>query len=172
MAQLAGTYGFELDVAQAGQKVDLVYDQVSSYKAETNIPYGRAVVQGTADDQCKLPNSSEDYVLGVAVFTHKEQALTGGAQYDEKDMVSVLELGRVWMDGQGEWDKNDPAYVVLSGTAGLNGTITADTSLSGASAVLGPIGRFLNSGEDELASVEVTIALRGAEGPEGPPGGA
>ena len=171
MAQLAGTYGFELDAAQAGQKVDLATDIVDSFKAEGAVPFGRAVVQGTADDQCKLPNSSEDYVLGVAIFTHAiEQALAGGAEYADKDMVSVASFGRVWMDGQGEWNKNDPAYVVLSGTAGLNGTITADPSLSGASAVLGPIGRFLNSGEDELAQVEITRALQGPQGPEGEPG--
>ena len=169
MAQLAGTYGFELDAAQAGQKVDLATDIVDSFKAEGAVPFGRGVVQGTADDQCKLPTADTNYPLGVAIFTHAiEQALAGGAEYADKDMVSVVSFGRVWMDGQGKWDKNDTAYVVVSASASLNGTITADTTLSGATGFI-EIGRFLNSGEDELAQVEITRAL---QGPQGEAGGA
>ena len=161
MAQLAGTYGFELDKAQAGQKADLMFDQVDSYKAQTAIPYGRGVTQGTADDQVNLAAAAGTFI-GVALFTHaKEQALAGGAEYEIGDMVSVGVLSRAWVDGVGEIDKEDDAYVIT--TVGADqGKFTASDD-----GTLGPVGRFRTSGEDELVIVEVTSALRGAQGEAG-----
>ena len=99
MAQVAGQgYGFAQDVAQAGQKVDLSTDIVDSYAAQTAIPYGRGVTQGTAANQVNLAAAAGTF-LGVALFTHaKEQALAGGASYAIGDAVSTLAFGRLtWL---------------------------------------------------------------------------
>jgi hypothetical protein len=163
MAQLAGSYGFSLDKAQAGQKADLMNDQVDSYAAQTVIPYGRGVSQGTAANQVNLAAAAGTFI-GVALFTHaKEQALAGGAQYAIGDTVSVGVFSRVWVDAVGAVTKEADAYVIT--TVGANqGKFTA----SSGSGALGPVGRFKTAGEDELVIVEITAALRGATGPQGP----
>jgi hypothetical protein len=171
MAQVQGQgYGFRLTAAQAGQKVDMATDIVDSFAAEGAIPYGRGVIRGTADNQCTLADDATEEFLGVSLFTHaNEQALAGGAQYADKDAVSVLSFGRVWMDVIDTFEAGAPAYIIV--TAGANrGKATVDDS-----GTLGPVGRFLSSGDGELGMVEITAALRGPQGPQGiqgPTGGA
>jgi hypothetical protein len=158
----ASTYGGELDKAQAGQKVDLTTDIVDSYAAQTAIPYGRGVSQGTADNQVNLAAAAGTFI-GVALFTHaNEQALAGGAEYAIGDMVSTLAFGRVWGEAVGAVTKEAEAYVIT--TVGADqGKFTA----SSGSGALGPVGRFKTAGEDELVIVEITAALRGAQGEPG-----
>lgn len=165
MAQLTGTYGFALPKAQAGQKADLMFDQVDSYAAQTVIPYGRGVSQGTAANQVNLAAAAGTFI-GVALFTHaKEQALAGGAQYAIGDTVSVGVFSRAWVDAVGAVTKEADAYVIT--TVGADqGKFTA----SSGSGALGPVGRFKTAGEDELVIVEITAALRGATGATGPQG--
>lgn len=165
MAQLAGTYGFTMTPGQAGQKADLMFDQVDSYKAQTAIPYGRGVSQGTAADQVNLAAAGGTFI-GVALHTHaNEQALSGGAQYDIGEMVSVGVFARAWVDAVGEVTKEADAYVIT--TVGANqGKFTA----SSGSGALGPVGRFKTAGTDTLVIVEITASLRGAQGPQGEPG--
>jgi len=164
MAQLTGTYGFSLPVAQAGQKADLMFDQVDSYAAQTVIPFGRGVTQGTAANQVNLAVAAGTFI-GVALFSHaNEQALAGGAQYDIGETVSVGVLSRAWVECVGAVTKEADAYVIT--TVGANqGKFTA----SSGSGALGPVGRFKTAGEDALVIVEVTSALRGAQGPQGDP---
>jgi hypothetical protein len=161
----ASTYGFALDKAQAGQKVDLSTDIVDSYAAQTAIAFGRGVSQGTAANQVNLAAAGGAFI-GVALFTHaKEQALAGGAAYAIGDVVSTLAFGRVWGEAVGAVTKEADAYVIT--TVGANqGKFTA----SSGSGALGPVGRFKSAGENELVIVEITAALRGATGPQGEPG--
>ena len=163
MSQTTG-YGFALDKAQPGQKYDLMFDQVDSYAAEGAIPFGRAVTQGTSDEQCKLAAAAGTF-LGVALFTQAvEQTLAGVAQYVDKSTVSVGRLARAWVDAVGAVTKEADAYVIT--TVGANqGKFTASTS-----GTLGPVGKFITSGEDEIVVVEVTSALRGPQGEQGPQG--
>lgn len=167
MAQPTGTYGFSLDKAQAGQKADLMFDQVDSYAAQTAIPYGRGVSQGTAANQVNLAAADATFI-GVALFTHaNEQALAGGAQYDIGETVSVGVFARAWVDAVGAVTKEADAYVITTAGA-TQGKFTA----SSGSGALGPVGRFKTAGEDELVIVEISAALRGATGPAGADGGA
>lgn len=165
MAQVQGQgYGFAQDVAQAGQKVDLSTDIVDSYAAQTEIPYGRGVTQGTAANQVNLAASAGTF-LGAALFTHaNEQALAGGAEYAIGDAVSVLAFGRVWGEAVGEVTKEADAYVITT-VGDDQGKFTASDD-----GTLGPVGRFKGAGEDELVIVEITAALRGAQGPQGEAG--
>jgi len=165
MAQLTGTYGFSLTAGQAGQKADLMFDQVDSYAAQTAVPYGRGVSQGTAANQANLAAAGAAF-LGVALHTHaNEQALSGGAQYDIGETISVGTLSRAWVEAVGAVTVGADAYCIT--TVGANqGKFTA----SSGSGALGPVGRFKTAGTDTLVVLEVTSALRGATGPAGEPG--
>jgi len=165
MTQLTGTYGFALTPGQAGQKADLMFDQVDSYAAQTAIPFGRGVSQGTAANQVNLAAAAGTFI-GVALHTHaNEQALTGGAQYDIGETVSVGVLSRAWVEAVGAVTVGADAYCIT--TVGADqGKFTA----SSGSGALGPVGRFKSAGEDTLVVLEVTSALRGATGPQGPQG--
>jgi len=165
MAQLTGTYGFALTPGQAGQKADLMYDQVDSYAAQTVIPFGRGVSQGTAANQVNLAAAAGTFI-GVALHSHaNEQALTGGAQYDIGETVSVGVFSRVWVEAVGAVTKEADAYCITT-VGATQGKFTA----SSGSGALGPVGRFKTAGEDGLVILEVTAALRGAQGEQGPQG--
>ena len=149
MAQTTG-YGFTSTVAQAGQKVDMMFDTVGSYAAEGVVPFGVGLIQGTADDQAKVADSAAGAFLGVSLFTHaKEQSLAGVAEYADTDAISVLEEGRVWMETVGAFTKNAPVYIIVAAGA-TQGQATAT-----ATANLGPVGKFKTSGTGALAQVEL-----------------
>ena len=161
MSQTTG-YGLTSDPAFAGMKADLMFDQVDSYAAQTVIPYGRGVSQGTAANQVNLAAAGGTFI-GVALHSHaNEQALTGGAQYDIGETVNVGVLSRAWVEAVGAVTKEADAYVITA--VGANqGKFTA----SSGSGALGPVGRFKTAGTDTLVVVEITSALRGATGPAG-----
>jgi len=163
MAQVQGQgYGYALDKAQAGQKFDLSTDIVDSYAAQTAIAFGRGVSQGTAANQVNLAAAAGTF-LGVALFTHaKEQSLAGVAAYAIGDAVSVLTFGKVWGEAVGAVTKEADAYVITT-VGATQGKFTA----SSGSGALGPVGRFKSAGTDTLVIVEITAALRGADGAPG-----
>lgn len=163
MAQVQGQgYGYALDKAQAGQKFDLSTDIVDSYAAQTAIAFGRGVSQGTAANQVNLAAAAGTF-LGVAMFTHaKEQSLAGVAEYAIGDAVSVLTFGKVWGEAVGAVTKEADAYVITT-VGATQGKFTA----SSGSGALGPVGRFKSAGTDTLVVVEITAALRGADGAPG-----
>lgn len=163
MAQVQGQgYGYALNKAQAGQKFDLSTDIVDSYAAQTAIAFGRGVSQGTAANQVNLAAAAGTF-LGVALFTHaKEQSLAGVAEYAIGDAVSVLTFGKVWGEAVGAVTKEADAYVITT-VGATQGKFTA----SSGSGALGPVGRFKSAGTDTLVVVEITAALRGADGAPG-----
>lgn len=163
MAQVQGQgYGYALNKAQAGQKFDLSTDIVDSYAAQTAIAFGRGVSQGTAANQVNLAAAAGKF-LGVALFTHaKEQSLAGVAEYAIGDAVSVLTFGKVWGEAVGAVTKEADAYVITT-VGATQGKFTA----SSGSGALGPVGRFKSAGTDTLVVVEITAALRGADGAPG-----
>lgn len=148
-----GDYGFRLDKAQAGQKVDGFYDQVDSYAADAAIPFGRAVVQGAAANSTKIIDNAANELLGVALFTHAVpqgfdpavQSATGPAstpsEYKAGDTVNVLRIGRVYMQvaAGATAAKNGAAYAVVAAGASRGMATNADSGN-----IL--IGRFLEGG--------------------------
>ncbi|QDP67005.1 MAG: hypothetical protein Unbinned3138contig1000_47 [Prokaryotic dsDNA virus sp.] len=150
MSQTTG-YGYISTVAQAGQKVDLVFDTVDSFAAEGAVPFGVAVIRGTADDQCQVADSDAGDFLGVSLFTHTiEQTFpaTGNAAYADTDTVSVVSDGRVWMEAVGAVTAGAAAYaIVAAGATQGQATATSTDNLL--------IGKFITSGEDELVAVQV-----------------
>ncbi|MFC3227339.1 hypothetical protein ACFOGJ_08870 [Marinibaculum pumilum] len=154
------TYGFDLEVAQAGQKYDLSYDQVDSFAAEGAVPFGVAVVAGTdPNQQVALVETASDVFRGIALFTHtREQGFnraatpaSTGAQYLDTETVSVLSRGRVWVKASGNVTAGALAYADLATTFNDSFTVTSTDNLK--------VGRFHTSGSDgELVVLEVDKA--------------
>lgn len=137
MAQTnADTYGFSLDVAQAGQKADLTYDQVESFAAEGAVPMGFGLIFGTDPaKQVAVPADDAGTFAGISVFTHAQEqgfdqsvALgnqsSTGAEYRDGDAVSVLRRGRVYVEVTADdVVANEPAFIDVT-SAGEEGKFT------------------------------------------------
>lgn len=150
------TYGFELDVAQAGQLADMGLDRrVDSFAAEADVAFGQAVKRGTdPEKQCEPIGADADDFLGVALFTHtREQGFdraatpaSTGSKYLVSDTVSVLRKGRVYVNAAGEVNPDDDAYVDPA---------TAEFTASSTETV-GPVGKFQGSLADGgLVAVDI-----------------
>lgn len=100
----------------AGMKYDIRPDVVSSRAAEGAIPFGRAVTYGTnPDKQCDLVDNAADKFLGVALATHTiDVAPEATPGYADKDTVSVLEEGAVWVEITSDVTAGSAAYVDIA----------------------------------------------------------
>lgn len=137
------SYGFKAPIGIEGGLADSGFKDARSMLAEVAIPFGRLVVQGTAQDQCKLPTASTDLStagrpLGLSLFTSMQpNSIAGGdAQYAAKDCVSVLRKGRAWVVVEEAVLVNDAVFVRYA--SGSGGTAlgsfrkSADTATAGA----------------------------------------
>jgi len=94
----------EQGLALVGQKYGISPDTVSSYAAEERMPFGRYAVVGTdANLQCKLPAPGELTLVakrGVVLQSHAMENLQDGLApgYDAKKSVSIMELGKVYVE--------------------------------------------------------------------------
>jgi len=146
-------YNADHDPATEGQKANLGLANITSKVAEGgDIPFGRAIVRGTADNQGKLPTAASQGFLGVTEFTsawsENSSDLHLYAQYRE---MNILDFGEIWVYTEQSVVPGDPVYF----------RHTADT------APLDVLGRFRKdaSGADaELiqgATFETTTAAGG-----------
>lgn len=107
----------EQTAAVAGMKGDAGDDHVLSRAAEEAIPFGKLVVLGTdLDTQCALPAASADVTdagkqLGVSLQSHAMEQSSSRDGYLEKDMVSVMHKGRVYVKVEETVTPADPVYV-------------------------------------------------------------
>lgn len=72
---------------------------VCTMAAEGAVPFGRAVVDGTASPQGKVPATSGDNFRGISMLTQAIESTVGSdpAGYpDEKDM-NVMNFGAIWV---------------------------------------------------------------------------
>jgi hypothetical protein len=151
MSQTSG-YDFSLTKAQVGQKYDLMFDQIDSFAAQGAVPFGLGLIKGTADDQAKVADSAAGVFVGAAVFTHtieNDGTVTG---YADKDTVSVMRRGRMFVEAASALVVGAPAYVVVA--AGADQGKFTDVSTDN----LGPVGKFITSGADgDLVVVEINV---------------
>ena len=142
----AATYGYELDVAQAGQKYDLRPDVVQSFAAEVALEPGQPVRRGT-DPQKQVLLGNETAFLGIALFTHTlVQSLDGGAEYAIGEAVSVLTEGAAYVTSS-----------VASVVAGETAYVTAAGDYTNVESTNLAIGTFITSGgENDLVVVELS----------------
>lgn len=118
------SYSNELEVARNGLLADLGSQDVLSFVAEEEIPFGHAVLPGTdPEKQVLLPAVSGDVALinGVAASTHAIESDRSGNEpsYKEKDMVNVMHKGRIWVKTEEAVVVGDDVYVRYA--AGGNG---------------------------------------------------
>ena len=164
MAQTTeSSYGFELDVAQAGQKAGLDFDHVESFAAEGTVPFGYGVVAGTADNQVEVAGDDGDDFVGISLFCHtrpqgidqsaaKGEQFSTGAEYRDGDTVNVLRRGRVYVTVTANVSAGEDAYVdvLTSGEEGKFTNVSTDNLATG--------GVFRSSASTgELAVVEVNL---------------
>lgn len=126
----------QYDAAPAAGEAGLIYDlstkDIKSMVAEGALSFGRAVVQGTSDDQCKVPvaaSSARDF-QGISVRTHALQAvrsLSGEDAYSDEEMVNVLTSGRIWVVVEAAPSKSDRVYFrATTGGAEVAGSFRGD----------------------------------------------
>ena len=136
-----------------GQRVDLGLTNITSKVAQTgDIPFGRAVVRGTADNQAILPTATGQSFLGITEHT------TAGSEngsdlhlYEQYREMNILNFGQIYAYTEAAVVPGDAVYF----------RHTADT------APLDVVGRFrddASGGDADLvtgASWETTTAAGG-----------
>lgn len=93
------SYEAEHEAAYEGQRVDLGLINITSKVAQAgDIPFGRAVVRGTADNQAKLPTAGSQGFLGITELTsawaENASNLHLYAQYKE---MNIIDFGEIWV---------------------------------------------------------------------------
>lgn len=143
MSQTTG-YGYTQTSAQAGQKYDIRPDVVQSFAAEGVVAFGAPVMRGTNPEK-QVELSDATAFLGVAVFTHTVENDGTATGYADKDTVSVLTEGAVWVVSSVDTVvAGEVAYVTSAG---------AYTNIEGTNLA---IGTFLTSGDTgDLVVVEL-----------------
>ncbi|MCK5026001.1 MAG: hypothetical protein KAS15_05385, partial [Nanoarchaeota archaeon] len=92
-------YEAEHSAAYEGQRVDLGLINITSKVAQAgDIPFGRAVVRGTADNQAKLPTAGSQGFLGITEYTtawaENASDLHLYSQYRE---MNIIDFGEIWV---------------------------------------------------------------------------
>lgn len=95
------SYSEKPGVAFAGMLDGVADHDIGSYLNEeaSGIGFGLGVVQGTADNQFKVPAATGFSLLGVTVHSHAydNQDLSGALGIPVKGEASVLMRGRIWV---------------------------------------------------------------------------
>lgn len=132
------TYLDRMPVAYAGMIATTVPNTLVSYQAEAAIGFGRAVKQGTADNEVDLADNASDDVIGIAVIDQSVDNETADT-YPVGGSVNVLTIGEV--------------YVTAGGTA------TAGTQVY----MVPANGKFVSSSTDNLLIPGATFTESGAD---------
>jgi hypothetical protein len=156
------TYELYQDRGLPGQRRDISPYKVDNYVAETAIPFGRGVSLGTDDGKVALAAAGET-LIGLALRASIPNDGVTTSDYPIGSVVPAGSLGSYYAEVVGAATKGADAFVIT--TVGANQGKLSASSDSGA---LGPIGKFAESKTDALVIVDVSLALQGATGPEGP----
>lgn len=114
MVQLS--YDPSMAIAQAGQPVDSRPILIVSRAAEGTIPFGKALMDGTSvGKQVKVMTDKTKAFRGIALFSHeKHTPRTGDSAYEDKDAISVVRKGYVYVPVTEAVAAGDRAYVDCS----------------------------------------------------------
>lgn len=118
-------YDDRMDVAYAGMKADLGYDDVETYAAAGNIPAGVIVGDTTGDRIVAGPGSR---IRGLALHTH---TIPRDGGYREFDAVSVLRVRRGWakVASGGAVTKDGPVKCGADGTVSDGGATSVPNAV-------------------------------------------
>lgn len=123
------TYASRLSNGHVGEIADLGESDVISRLVETagGIGWGLAVVQGTADDQCKL--GAGGVFLGITVRDPSVPP-DNGDKYIVKDTAAIMREGVIWVTAGEAVVAGDAVYRTAAGV--LNKTASGNTLVAGA----------------------------------------
>jgi hypothetical protein len=95
-------YSTTMTASIAGQLADLGVADIRSFfneEASAEIPFGYAVVQGTAEKGALLPSTSDDAFVGIVAHSHAydptDDLGTTGIKADRE--LNIVNKGRVWV---------------------------------------------------------------------------
>ena len=172
------SYGYALNVAQAGQLGDIGPHRIDTKASEGATAFGKAVKRGTdPQKQAEVIDNAADAFYGVAVFTHAtEQGFnratspaSTGAEYKDGDAMSVLREGRVYVEATESVLSGDRAYWDLnSGDAGYTfrpneAVLTFDADLVTANEIDGQVNGEAITTVTFDTDTATTLALLAAE---------
>lgn len=142
--------------AYMGMLADLSDNDIVSYAAEGAVLIGRTVRLGTSKDKQVIQSTTGAgqgaLVTGFAVHDHaREQSAAGLVQYADKETVSVIKRGRLWVETQD---------AVVGGTVAnlhlASGKFTDEAVAAGIEAITQLSVRFVTSTSGAgLAIVEI-----------------
>lgn len=148
------SYTAEHAAAFEGQRANLGLINILSKVVElaAGIPFGRAVVRGTADNQCLLPTATGQDFLG---FTEMTTAWAEGSSdlhlYERYREANIVDFGEIWLYTEQSVVPGDPVYF----------RHTADTAPLD---ILGRVRKDASGGDADLiqgATFETTTAAGG-----------
>lgn len=124
-------YDDRMDVAYAGMKADLGYDDVETYAAAGNIRPG-VIVGDTTDDRIVAGPGTR--IRGLALHTHTIPREGG---YREFDAVSVLRVRRAWalVSTGGAVTKDGPVKCAADGSVSDGGAAAVPNAVFRSGAV-------------------------------------
>jgi hypothetical protein len=122
---------------------------VGSYAAEGAVHAGAPLIRGSSPEETVKVAGEGDgaNVFGIAAWEYKDVA--GGALYRDKETVSVLRAGAIYVEVAGEVTPGAPAFLVIDGG---RAKFSADDQ---AGEALGVGVIFESAAEDGLALVSV-----------------
>jgi len=106
------SYSEEHSAAYEGQRATLGLTNIFSKVAEGgDIPFGRAVVRGTADNQAKLPSETGQSFLGVTEMTTAWSVNADDLHvYEEHREMNIIDFGEIWVYTEQSVVPGDPVY--------------------------------------------------------------
>jgi hypothetical protein len=178
------SYSQNLAIGRAGMLADNTNrDVVSKNASASSIPFGLAVVQGSADNECKLPASSSDVtgqgsLLGVALVDMSVESqlaptmnATGSvlpgitataAQYLQNQMVAILKKGKVLVTVEENVTPASPVFVRFATDGGSNtqpGSFRASADGTGSA-----VAQVDTLTPTAVNSTQYFVTVRGASG--------
>lgn len=131
-------YTAEHDALYEGQRVNFETVNIFSRAAEgSDIPFGRAVVRGTADDQAQLPSSAVDDFVGITEYTTAWSETASDLHlYTENREMNIMDFGKIGVYTETAVVPGDPVFFRHTATT----------------APLDVVGRFRNDSGSNLAT--------------------
>ena len=99
MSPVQTTYEAEHAAAFEGQRANLGLTNITSKVAQDgDIPFGRAVVRGTADNQAKLPTTGSQAFMGITEMTTAWAENASNLHlYEQYREMNIIDFGEIWV---------------------------------------------------------------------------
>lgn len=131
--QASTDYSAEQAAAFEGQRASFELINITSKAAEgSDIAFGRAVVQGTADNQAKLPSTLGERLIGITEMTTAWSENKDDLHlYTENREMNIITFGELWVYTEQAVVPGDPVFyrhTVESSPLNIVGRFRKDSS--------------------------------------------